>query len=193
VPATSIGRKLTDAFRQVASRLVQRRGASAGETPPAAAAEPPIAQEAQDALGQAIAHLEYLGYEVEPPEPDGWRLARHPLRYDFHLRAFPWGIRFFCAVATGLAVGKGRSEWLEYLNTGNQRSRVTHFSLVEDAWGMYGVRMLAFASLPYSRAGFAVLMDMWHDDLDWIRRKREFAARTPVVEDAGEQEAVTLH
>jgi hypothetical protein len=176
----------------LASRLVRRRGASDGETSLAAGAEPPVAQEAQDALGQAIAHLVYLGYEVEAPEPDGWRFARHPLRYDFHLRAFPWGIRLFCAAPTGLAVGKGRSEWLEYLNAANQRSRVTHFSLFEDRWGMYSVRMCAVATFPYNRAAFAIVMDMWHDDLDWVRRKPDFPVRTMLAEE-GEERVVTLH
>jgi hypothetical protein len=190
---TSIGGRLRNMLLRLASRVTRGRGAADDERANSADAPQTIAQDRNDSLDQVVAHLEYLGYEVEPPEPDGWRFARHPLRYDFQLRAFAWGIRLHCAAPTGLSAGKARSEWLEYLNTANERSRITHFSLFEDRWGMYAVRMCALASVPYERAVFAIVMDMWHDDLDWIRRKRDFPVRTSVAVEDEEEEAVTLH
>jgi hypothetical protein len=194
IPFAWIGGKIADSFSRLASRVNRGRDAPDSEGAPTVDAVPASAQGATDTLAQAVAHLEYLGYEVDPPEPDGWSFARHPLRYDFHLRAFPWGIRLHCAVRTDLAVGKSRLEWLEYLNTANERSRITHFSLFEGPWGTYDVRMSAFASVPYSREAFAIVTDMWHDDLDWIRRKRDLPVRTAVeTEEEEEEEAVTLH
>jgi hypothetical protein len=136
----------------------------------------------------AIAHLEYLGYEVGPPQPDGWSYARHPQRYDFHLRALPWGIRLHCAVPLGASVTNSRDAWLAYLNTANENGRFTQFSLTEIRSGVHGTRMRAFASGPYDRNAFAMVMDMWHDDLDWIRRKPD----VPTSEDAGARRATSV-
>jgi hypothetical protein len=140
------------------------------------AAPPAGTRQTEDALPSIAAHLEYLGYELAPPEPDGWCYAQHPARYNFHLRSFPWGIRLHCAVWIDASAAKSRDAWMAYLNTANEKSRLTQFSLFEDESGAYAVKMRAFASGPYSRQVFAMVMDMWHDDLDLIRRKREFAA-----------------
>jgi hypothetical protein len=112
------------------------------------------------------------------------------LRYDFHLRAFPWGLRFYCGV--GLRAGTSRSEWLDYLNTANKQSHITHFSLDEDGSGGFGVRMYALASGTYSRKVFALVMDMWHYDLDRIRRKPDFLPAKATT-DGEETPAVTVH
>jgi hypothetical protein len=140
----------------------------------------------EDTFGQAVAHLSYLGYEVGPPDPDGWSYAQHPMRYDFHLRAFAMGIRLHCATGIGAATGNSRAAWLHYLNTANEQSRITQFWLSEDQPGVHRVRMRAFVSGAYSRPVFAMMMDMWHEDLDLIRRKPDF----PPAESASEDEDV---
>ena len=147
-----------------------RRAPTIPTPPPAAAPQP------DDRLAEIVAHLEYLGYRVDPPEPDGWSLAQHQARYDFHLRVFEWGLRLHCAVAVGAAAGNAREAWLDYLNTANEQGRVTQFSLFKDNFGGYGVRMRAVISGAYSRPVFATMIDMWLDDLDRIRRRPEFTA-----------------
>jgi hypothetical protein len=151
-------------------------------TPVPQATAPPLAPPAdpasaaivpEDALAQAIAHLEYLGYEIGL-DPDGWSHARHPYRYDFHLRAFALGIRLHCAVEIGASLGSSRAAWLDFLNDANERGLVTRFSLCEDEAGVYRIRMRALVSGAYNRSVFAMVMDMWHDDLDLVRRKPAF-------------------
>ena len=173
--------RIWDVIDRVVSRSKGRQGVKAAVG----------TRDPEQTLTLAIAHLAYLGYEVGPPEPDGWSYARHPLRYDFHLRALPWGIRLHCAVSIGASVANSRDAWLIYLNTANEKGRVTQFSLVEEPEGLQGIRMRAFASGPYDRDAFAMVMDMWHDDLDWIRRKRDASA----VEDADAERSthVTVH
>jgi hypothetical protein len=115
---------------RVVSRLKLRRGIEAA----------PGTRDPEQTLSLAIAHLEYLGYEVGPPEPDGWSYARHPQRYDFHLRALPWGIKLHCAVPIGASVTNSREAWLVYLNTANEKGRFTQFSLLENRSGVHCVR-----------------------------------------------------
>jgi hypothetical protein len=170
----TLGDKFMATFNRFASLF--RRGHEVADPPPA------CVRRDQDDLSQVVTHLAYLGYEVGLPEPDGWSYAQHPLRYDFHLRTFPWGIRLHCAVPIDAAAGNSLDTWLAYLNTANEKSRFTQFSLFEDRHGMHGVRMRAFASGAYGRQAFAMVMDMWHDDLDWIRRKPVF----PASDDRGE-------
>jgi len=147
----------------------------------------------QDDLSDVVGHLAYLGYEVGQPQPDGWSYAQHPSRYDFHVRPLPWGIRLHCVVPIDAAAGNSLDAWRAYLNTANEKSGFTQFSLFENRHGMHGVRMRAFASGPYSRQVFAIVMDMWHDDLDWIRRKPAFATAEVTGEDDDEATAVTVN
>ena len=138
----------------------------------------------------ALAHLEYLGYEVGL-DPDGWSTAQHPYRYDFHLRSFARGIRLHCAVGIGASAGNTHAALLNFLNTANERSHVTRFSLFEDDAGVYRIRMRALISGAYSRPVFAMVMDMWHDDLAQIQRMPRFVEES----DAGENDdaAVTVN
>jgi hypothetical protein len=53
---------------------------------------------------------------------------------------------------------------------------------------MHWIRMRAFSSGSYDRNAFAMVMDMWHDDLDWIRRKPD----VPTSEDADENRATSV-
>ena len=46
------------------------------------------------------------------------------------------------------------------------------------------VRICAFVSGAYSRPAFAMAMDMWHDDLDLVRRKPEFHQESEAEERA---------
>ena len=156
------------------------------DTGPAAAVSPdPTA--AEDTLALIAAHLEYLGYEVRL-DPKGWSHAQHPYRYDFHLRSFPLGIRLHCTVGIGAAIGNSRAAWLEFLNAANERSHIAQFSLFEDSMGRHVVRICAFVSGAYSRPAFAMAMDMWHDDLDLVRRKPEFHQES----EAGERADVAV-
>ena len=148
-----------------------RSGPDATPAPLTAAPPPaPTAEAAsaaivpEDALAQAIAHLEYLGYEVGL-EPDGWSFARHPYRYDFHLSSFPRGIRLHCAVGIGASLENSRAVWLNFLNDASERSHLTRFSLVKDEGGVYRIRMRALVSGAYNRSVLSMVMDMWHDDL----------------------------
>ena len=142
---------------------------------------------AEDTLALIAAHLEYLGYEVRL-DPEGWSQAQHPYRYDFHLRSFPQGIRLHCSVGIGAAIGNSRVAWLEFLNDANERGHIAQFSLFEDSMGRHVVRICAFVSGAYSRPAFAMAMDMWHDDLDLVRRKPEFHQES----DAGERADVAV-
>jgi hypothetical protein len=56
--------------------------------------------------------------------------------------------------------------------------------LFEDSMGRHVVRITAFLSGAYSRPAFAMAMDMWHDDLDLVRRKPEFDQQSDVEERA---------
>ena len=143
---------------------------------------------AEDTLALIAAHLEYLGYEVRL-DPDGWSHAQHPYRYNFHLRAFPLGIRLHCTVGIGAAIGNSRVAWLEFLNAANERGHIAQFSLFEDEHGpARRSGCCAFVSGAYSRPAFAMAMDMWHDDLDLVRRKPEFHQES----DAGERDDVAV-
>ena len=146
----------------------------------------------EDTLAQAVAHLSYLGYDVGPPDSDGWSYAQHPTRYDFHLRAFPTGIRLHCVVGIGAATGNTWVAWLTFLNTANEQGHITQFALFEGPAGVHRVRLRAYIIGPYSRATFAMAMDMWHDDLDVIRRKPDFAPAESASEEA-EMTAVTVN
>jgi len=160
--------------------------AAQGTGPPAAPVLPELPA-AEDALALTAAHLEYLGYEVRL-DPEGWSHARHPYRYSFHLRRFPQGVRLDCTVDIGAAIGNSRVAWLEFVNAANERGLIAQFSLFEDKVGRHVVRMCAFVSGAYSRAAFAIAMDMWHDDLDIVRRKPEFRQER----DAGECDDVAV-
>ena len=100
----------------------------------------------------------------------------------------PRGIRLHCTVGIGASLGNSRAAWLEFLNTANERSHVTQFSLFEDDAGVYRIRMRALFSGAYSRPVFAMAMDMWHDDLAQVRRKPRFVEES----DAGEDDDVAV-
>lgn len=146
-----------------------------------------------DTFARVIEHLGYFGYEVGTPEPDGWSLAQHPARYDFHVRPVVHGIRLHCIVGIGAASGSSRAAWLDYLNTANERARFTQFSLTQGKDGTYAVRMRGFASGDYSRQVFAMMMDFWHEDLDLIRHKPEFPAVEDEPDGEGESAPVTVN
>jgi hypothetical protein len=134
---------------------------------------PPAASVTEDILTQACAHLEHLGYEIRH-EPDGWTFAQHQYRYDFHLRTFSQGLSLHCAVGIGASAGSSRDAWLEFLNTTNNCGLMTRFSLIDNGAGAYLVRMRAVVFGGYSRAGFAMAIDMWHEDLELVRRRPDF-------------------
>ena len=160
--------------------------------PPASPPAPPaVASAAEDDLTQAIAHLEYLGYEVEL-QPDGWSYARHSYRYDFHLRTFAQGINLHCMAGIGASIDNSRAGWLAYLNYANDRGQLTRFALVEDKDSLSHVRMRARVCGAYSRPVFAVMMDMWHDDLDLIRRRPAFPLES-LAEKPEDAAAVTVN
>lgn len=122
-----------------------------------------------DTFGQSLTHLTYLGYEIRPGS-NGWMLAQHPYRYDFHLRAFPGAVSLICQVDIGTPAEQSRAEWLDHLNTANHRSHMTRFSLDETKAGRLQVRMCAIVTGTYSRPTFAMAMDGWQGDLEFARK-----------------------
>jgi hypothetical protein len=86
-------------------------------SPPAPSA---VASATEDDQTRAVAHLEFLGYEVEL-QPDGWSYARHPYRYDFHLRAFAHGLNLHCMVGIGASIDNSRAGWLPSRRQGQER------------------------------------------------------------------------
>ena len=163
------------------ARVESDAALAAQETEPAAVSPDPAGPE--DNLTPIAAHLEYLGYEVRL-DPKGWSHARHPYRYSFHFRSLPLGMRLHCVMDIGAAIGNSRAAWLEFLNAAHGRGHIGQFSLVEDRMGRHGVRITAFVSGAYSRQAFALAMDMWHDDVDIVRRKPEFGQESDAVESA---------
>jgi hypothetical protein len=167
------------------SRVGSNITAAAQAPVPAAPSAAPVATAAEDTLARVTEHLEYLGYETGPATPDGWRYAIHPHRYNFHLSTHALGIKLHCAVPIGAAIGNSRGAWLEFLNAANERGQMAQFSLFEDKAGIHRVRMFAFVSGSYNRAVFAMVMDMWHDDLDLVRHKPEFLDKASARGTAG--------
>ena len=149
-------------------------------TPPPSALPPP--SDSGDSFAQAVAHLAYLGYEVGRADADGWSPATHPLRYNIHVRAFPIGLKLNCAVGIDIGPGSTLQDWRGYLNAATEHARFVQFSLFQDKSGEYCVRMRAWISGAYSRSVFAIFMDMWHDDVDLIRRKPAFPAPEEAVD-----------
>ena len=169
----SISRQIAARVSHVASRLTRSPEPAIAESVPEAAPHPGP-EALPDPLAQVIAHLEYYGYHVGAPEPDKWRFAQHPSRYDFHILALPFGLRLHCGLGITLGEDGTREEWLTYLNTANEQARITQFSLSRNKSGEDCVRMRAVISGVYDRQTFALMMDMWHDDIDLIRRKPVF-------------------
>jgi hypothetical protein len=165
------------------SRMVTRRSRANSQlvSAPPEAARPAAPPEGPPAVASATecdqaliaTHLEYLAYELRM-DADGWSQARHPARYNFHLRTFACGTRLHCEVGIGASIGNSRAAWIEFLNQANDRGYVTRFSLVEYPDGRRNVRMRALVAGAYSRSVFAMAMDMWHEDLDLVRLKPEF-------------------
>ena len=146
----------------------------------------------EDALMQAVAHLEYLGYEVEL-EASGWSYARHPYRYNFHLQTFARGIRLYCVAGIGASIGNSRAAWVDFLNAANDRGHVARFSLFEDKDGLCHVRMRALLTGAYTRSIFMMVMDMWHEDLDLVRRNPQVPQKSTAGEREDAARAVTVH
>ena len=139
--------------------------------PPAAPSAPTATDD--ETLAQVVAHLEFFGYTIRH-EPDGWCYVQHPdRRYNFHVRVFPRGMRLERRVGIGASIGNSRVAWLDFVNRANSRSLMTRFALDEDENSTY-VRMRALVAGPYDRAAFAMVMDMWHDDLDIVMRRPDF-------------------
>ncbi|HXG89482.1 MAG TPA: hypothetical protein VNJ02_14225 [Vicinamibacterales bacterium] len=140
---------------------------------PAPVLTPPIGTEG-DVLAQIVAHLEFFDYAVRH-DPDDWHYAQHPGRhYNFHFRVFTHSIRLHCRVDIADA---SRAAWLLFLNDANNRSAMTSFGLVEEADGAY-IRMKGMVAGTYNRSVFAMVMDMWHDDLDMVMRKPKFVEQS---------------
>jgi hypothetical protein len=104
-------------------------------------------------------------------------LRAAPARYNFHLRAFPEGIRFDTTVAIDPTPGNTRAAWLDFVNTANARSLVARFSVGPTRKWTLGVTMRALVTGAYSRPDFAVVMDMWHQDVGQLARRPNFAAQ----------------
>jgi hypothetical protein len=154
-------------------------------------ADPPSALvESADDFAQVVAHLEFLGYAVSP-EDNGWSYAQHPHRYNFHLRAFPEGIRLDTTVGIAASQARTRAAWVDFLNSANAQSHVTRFSFREDRDGSLGVTMRALAGGAYSRRVFALVMDMWHQDVDQVRRQPDFTE--PAIDGEDQSTAATVH
>lgn len=174
----SIARRIAARVNHTASRLAGSPEAAGAE--PASKVAPAAADSPPDPLARVIAHLEYYGYHVGAPEPDKWRFVQHPSRYDFHILATPFGLRLHCGLGITLGADGSREDWLNYLNTANEQARITQFSLSRNPFGNDCIRMRAVIAGEYSRSVFAVMMDMWHDDLDLVRRKPAFPSREEV-------------
>jgi hypothetical protein len=154
-------------------------------------ADPPSAPvESVDDFAQVVAYLEFLGYAVSP-EDNGWSYAQHPHRYNFHLRAFPEGIRLDTTVGIAASQANLRAAWVDFLNGANAQSHVTRFSFKETGDGMLGVTMRALAGGAYSRPVFALVMDMWHQDVDQVRRQPDFTE--PAIDGDDQSTAATVH
>jgi hypothetical protein len=154
-------------------------------------ADPPSAPiESVDDFAQVVAHLEFLGYTVSH-EDNGWSCAQHPHRYNFHLRAFPEGIRLDTTVGVAASQASMRAAWVNFLNSANAQSHVTRFSCGETRDGMLGVTMRALAGGAYSRPVFALMMDMWHQDVDQMRRQPDFTG--PDIDGDDESMPVTVN
>jgi hypothetical protein len=154
-------------------------------------ADPPSAPiESVDDFAQVVAHLEFLGYTVTP-EDNGWSYAQHPHRYNFHLRVFPEGIRLDTTVAITASLGNSRAAWLDFLNSATAQSHVTRFSLVETSAGAFRVTMRALVGGAYTRPVFALVMDMWHQDVDQVRRQPDFTE--PSIDCDDQSTPATVH
>ena len=116
---------------------------------------------------RVAAHLAYLGYEVKPPQPDGWALAVHPVRLDFVFRAFEIGLRLHCV----LFLGKQADEeaWRHFLNRANDSSVLSRFALVRDEDGDFAVRVRTLLPGAYDRRRFGLLLDAWQEDVALLR------------------------
>jgi len=160
-------------------------------TPSASPADQPSAPvEVVDDFARVVAHLEFLGYSVSSEE-NGWSYAQHPHRYSFHLRAFPEGIRLDATVAITVSPGNSRAAWVDFLNSANAQSVMTRFLLRETTADTFGVTMRALATGGYSRRVFGLVMDMWHQDVDQVRRQPAFTE--PSTDANDEAAATTIH
>jgi hypothetical protein len=138
---------------------------------PELAVEEPVSSPASGPDESAVdfaTHLEFLGYSIEAAV-EGWRHARHPVRYNFSFRATEVGLRMHCGITIGSSLPGGRRAWLEFINTANDQAVVACFALIADDEGVQKLQVRHLFSGPYSRAGFGAAMDMWHEDLALIR------------------------
>jgi len=118
---------------------------------------------------QIVTHLEYLGYEVDAPDADGWRVARHQHRWHFQFNAQPPGILLYCAIPIGALSSTSRAAWLDALNSAGEHSGVARMALCRNESGAYSFKMRARLGGAYGRDVFATLMDAWHHDQDLVR------------------------
>ena len=149
------------------------------DTPPAeGVAESPALVEAPaatDALAGAVAHLELLGYEVKPLEPE-WLVAEHPYRFNIALRAFPEGIKMFTSLPIGDALRPSPEAWAGFLNGANTHTAFVRFTLHQHPNGFYEVRLRAMVTGTYERKVFGVAIDRWHDDVAYLQHAPSCAA-----------------
>jgi hypothetical protein len=179
---TSLGYWLGNAWR------IMVRPESRDEDAPADPSSAPI--ESVDDFAQVVAHLELLGYTVTP-EDNGWSYAQHPHRYNFHLRSFPEGVRLDTTVGIAASQARMRAAWVDFVNSANAQSHVTRFSFKETRDGTRGVTMRALAGGAYSRPVFALMMDMWHQDVEQMQRQPDFTE--PSIDGDDEPAATTVH
>jgi hypothetical protein len=111
---------------------------------------------AEDLISLACAHLEFFGYTIDE-EPDGWRFARHPVRWTFHLRFRDAALRFVCAVHIGTLADGTREEWQAHVNQMNERAALCRFALIREN-GADVVRIRAVFTGAYERRLFGMAL-----------------------------------
>lgn len=137
-------------------------------------------------LKTVTSHVEYLGYDVKPPHPDGWVLAVHPVRLDFMFRPFELGVRLHCVLFVGKRVDE--EAWRSFLNRLNDTSMFARFALFRDDEGDYGVRVRALLPGKYDRRTFGLLLDAWQEDVALLRSAPRLAAEDEEGTEEGQDE-----
>jgi len=112
-------------------------------------------------------HLACLGYELQP-QPDGWTLAIHPVRYNFSVRAFEIGVRVHSALVIGKELPNAKA-WLAFINHVNDTSILSRFAVAVDEDGDHLMRVRAMLPAKYDRRTYGLLLDAWHEDLALLR------------------------
>jgi hypothetical protein len=112
-------------------------------------------------------HLACFGYELQP-QPDGWTLAIHPVRYNFSIRAFDIGVRVHSAIIIGKELPNPRA-WLAFINHANDTAILSRFAVTVDEDGDHLMRVRALLPAKYDRRTYGLLLEAWHEDLALLR------------------------